>query len=62
LSTFFTEFNALLEKNEWDCLSQQEGVTAHIVKTTTAFLQEFFDDHMQGLFDDHMVRHDLWLL
>jgi hypothetical protein len=40
-----TEFIALLENNVHDCWSQQSGVTAHTVKTT-AFLLNFFDDHI----------------
>jgi hypothetical protein len=48
----FTQLIALLEENEQDCWYQQDGVTFHTAKTTTAFLQDFFGDHI--------VRRGLW--
>jgi hypothetical protein len=43
-----TEFIALLEKNKWDCWPQQGGVTTHTEKTT-AFLHDFFSNHILRL-------------
>ena len=42
----------LLEENKWDCWFQQFEVTTHTVKTTAAFLWDFFSDHIVG--------HGLW--
>jgi len=44
LSTSLTPLIALLAQNKRDCWFQQHGVTAHTVKTTTLFLQDFFSD------------------
>lgn len=54
LSKSLTPLIALLAQNKRDCWFQQLGMTAHIVKTTAPFLQDFFSDCI--------VRCELWPL
>jgi hypothetical protein len=42
----FDTMNSFLEENQWDCWFQQDAANAHTAKIPTAFLQDFFGDHI----------------